>query len=356
MKKAVLFKKQDDKKVKCTACAQYCTINPGNSGICGVRENINGELYLIAYGKAAAVNIDPIEKKPLFHFMPGTRILSIGTLGCNLGCEFCQNASISQANKEKKLELIKKNQLEKLKEFIDKNSRDLSPKDIVTQAADENIPAIAFTYNEPAIIHEYVIDTAKLAKKKGIKTVIVTNGYESAEAMESIGKYVEAMNIDLKAHDEAFYSRVCKARLQPVLDTIRSAHEKGIWIEITTLLIPGENDSTAELQKTAKFIASVSKSIPWHITAFHPDYKMQDKKRTEENTLIHAYEIGKKAGLKFVYVGNVSNTDLQSTHCPACGEILVARDWHRSQIQGIIIKNNECRCKNCKEKIEGVWS
>lgn len=282
MKECDLYK-QEKAKVRCLACAHKCLIGKENTGICGVRKNINGKLYLLVYGKVASMNVDPIEKKPLYHFLPGTKAFSIGTLGCNFRCGFCQNFEISQ-----------------VKEII---GEEITPEQIVENAIKTECKSIAYTYNEPAIFIEFVKDTAKFAKEKELKNILVTNGYLSKESFDYIRSYVDAMNIDLKGSDK-FYQENCGGRLQPVLDTIKRAHKAGIHIELTTLIIPGLNDNEKELERIAKFIASIDKKIPWHISRFFPMYKMQDKNITPISLLEKAYKIGKKH-LKYVYIGNV---------------------------------------------------
>lgn len=244
----------------------------------------------MVYGKAVALHVDPIEKKPLYHFMPGTEVLSFGTVGCNFRCDFCQNWDISQVSKPPTSQIF---------------GQDLPPKKIVEIAKKEKIPSIAYTYNEPAIFFEYAYDTAKLAHKTGIKNVYVSNGYESAEAREKIAPLLDAINIDLKSFDEKFYQKYCGARLQPVLENITQLHTFGVHLEITTLIIPGKNDSKNNLEKIAKFIAKVDKNIPWHISRFFPAYKMTDVPVTPIDTLQKAQKLGKKAGLKYVYIGNI---------------------------------------------------
>jgi len=267
-----LYKKLDGNKVRCLACAHYCVIQEGKTGICGVRENIGGELQLLVYGKPAAIQVDPIEKKPLYHFMPGTKILSLGTFGCNFRCGFCH---------------------------------DWLPERIVSYAVEHKIPSIAYTYNEPTIFVEYAYDIMVLAKEKGLKNVFVSNGYESKETLDYIGPYLDAINIDLKSFSNGFYQKNCGAKLQPVLDTIRRVHKMKIWQEITTLVIPGENDVEEELKQIADFIVSVDPGIPWHLSRFHPDYKMMNKGVTSYESLVRVREIGLAAGLKYVYLGNV---------------------------------------------------
>ena len=287
-----LSKKLADQKVQCLACAHKCVIAEGRTGICGVRKNVKGELDLLVYGKPVAIHVDPIEKKPLYHFLPGTKILSLGTFGCNFHCSFCQNADISQ------------NKLQDTSYML-QDLEDWPPEKIVQLALKYKTPSIAYTYNEPTIFVEYAHDIMVLARQAGLKNVFVSNGYESMETWEYIWPYLDAINIDLKSFSDKFYKKQCGARLQPVLDSIRECHRRKIWQEITTLLIPNENDSDKELTQIAEFIASVDKGIPWHISRFHPDYKMLDKDETSLQSLERAREIGLKAGLKYVYLGNV---------------------------------------------------
>ncbi len=290
MKEAVLYEKigkGKEKKVRCLACAHKCIIGNDKTGICGVRKNINGKLFLLVYGKVVSMNVDPIEKKPLYHFLPGSKSFSIGTVGCNFRCDWCQNFDISQASK---------------KGII--TGKDISCEEIVEKALENNCKSISYTYNEPAIFIEFVKDVAKLAKKRGLKNILVTNGYLSKECFDYISDYIEAMNIDLKSFNNNFYKKYCGTTLKPVLETIKRAYGKGIHIEITTLIILGLNDSDKELEKIAKFIASLNNKIPWHISRFFPMYKMLDKKITPIETLEKAYKIGKKY-LKYIHMGNV---------------------------------------------------
>lgn len=351
MKRATLFKNLEGKKVQCTACKQACKISPGHTGICGVRQNIDGTLHLIVYGKASAVNIDPIEKKPLFHFLPSSQVLSLGTVGCNFACSFCQNWDLSQITKDLKTRLIKEKKHNQMHAEVTKYGYELQPEDIVKKCVENKIPSIAYTYNEPAIFFEYLYDTAKLAKNKGIKNIFVSNGYESEEALEMIKPYLDGINVDLKAFTEEFYRKICHAKLAPVLETIKRINELGIWMEITTLVIPGKNDSDAELKKIAEFIVDLDKNIPWHISAFHPDYKMKDADHTPSQTLLRAYEIGKKAGLKYIYVGNILDEERASTYCNGCGELLIQRKGFVTTVKNF--KNG--KCTNCSEIVAGVW-
>jgi pyruvate formate lyase activating enzyme len=350
MKEARLYRKLTGSEVECLACSHHCRIKEDRTGICGVRKNIKGGLYLLVYGKAAAVNIDPIEKKPLYHFLPGSRSFSFGTIGCNFACQFCQNWDLSQATR-----LIKeqhsdpKQQMVKLGEVSDYGQR-LSPETIVEYCQKQQLPIIAYTYNEPAIYFEYIHDTAKLAHAEGIKNIFVSNGYESREAVEMIRPFLDGINIDLKSFSNAFYTRRCQAKLYPVLESIKRIFKLGIWLEITTLVIPGENDSVEELTQIAEFISGIGRKIPWHLSAFHPDYRMLDKNPTPVSSLEKACQIGRKAGLKYVYTGNLPGGK-ESTHCPACGETLIERKYY--QVRILNFKNGAC--PKCGEEIEGVW-
>ncbi|MBW2976703.1 AmmeMemoRadiSam system radical SAM enzyme [Candidatus Woesearchaeota archaeon] len=351
MHEAILYKKLENKKVACTACSQKCIIAPDNTGICGVRQNKNGKLYLLVYGKAISFNIDPIEKKPLFHFMPGTEIFSLGTVGCNFSCDFCQNWDISQITKELRKKLLKEKKIERMDAEVSSMGYELLPEKIVEICAEKNISSIAYTYNEPTIFFEYAYDTAKLAHKKGIKNVFVTNGYETEEALRLIKPCLNAVNIDLKSFSDEFYKKICKASLQPVLETIKLAYELGIWVEITTLVIPTKNDSDSELKKIAEFIAGIDENIPWHVTAFSPTYKMSDVPPTSYKTLIKAYNIGKKAGLKYAYVGNILDEEHSNTYCPKCNALLIKRSGYYTTIKNL----EKGKCRKCSEKIAGVW-
>lgn len=341
MKKAILYEKIKDDKVRCTACAHYCHINEGKVGVCGIRKNIGGRLYLIPYARAVAVNIDPIEKKPLFHFMPGTRIFSLGTIGCNFACEFCQNWDISQFSKSKNWTDFDEDVLGEY----------WPPKKIVDYCLKLNIPSIAFTYNEPTVFAEYAYDVMRLSKKNNIRNVFVSNGYGSKEVYNLIGGFLDAINIDLKSFNPKFYQRICHSNLEPVLDNIKRLYKMGVWIEITTLVVPGQNDSADELKKIAGFISSVSPDIPWHISRFFPQYKMEELYPTPVETLIDAYNIGISAGLKYVYIGNAAEIGKESTTCPKCGKVVIKRfgyDVLKMHIVG-------SRCGHCGFKIKGIW-
>ena len=336
MKKAILYEKLKDNKVRCEACYHHCLISDKKTGICGVRQNIDGDLYLLVYGRAVSVNIDPIEKKPLFHFLPGQKAFSLGTMGCNFACDFCQNWEISQIPRN--IDLIHAGE-------------EWEPKKIVKYCKDNKIPIIAYTYNEPSIWAEYALDTMKLAKKEGIKNIWVSNGFMSEKSLNLIAPYLDAINIDLKSFSNNFYQKICKGQLNPVKENIKKIWKMGIWEEVTTLIIPGVNDSEKELKQIAKFLVKISKDIPWHISAFYPCYKMLDIIPTPEETLISAYEIGKKAGLKYVYTGNIPNSNYESTFCPKCSTLVVER-WGMEVLENNL-KNG--KCPKCKTKIQGKW-
>lgn len=349
MKKAFLYKKLAGKKVKCECCRHGCVVLPGHSGVCGVRKNIDGELFLRVYGKAIAVHVDPIEKKPFYHFMPGAKAFSFGTIGCNFRCKFCQNWDISQAINAVRERYKKPDESEVVIGKLCDEGQDLSPKSAVSYCKENNIPIIAYTYNEPTIFTEYAHDCAVLAKKSGIKNVYVTNGYESLRCLKYMKNWCDAMNIDIKGFSEKFYSEVCGAKLSGVLDTVKAAYKLGIWIECTTLVIPGLNDSDGELKGIAEFIARVSADIPWHVTAFHPDYKMMDREETSEKILEKAYTLGKNAGLKFVYTGNVFGGH-ENTYCPKCDELLIERSG-MSCFKNVVKSG---KCPKCDERIPGI--
>ena len=312
MKEALLYKALKEKKVQCRNCAHYCVIEPGKRGICGVRENKNGKLYALNYGKAIAVHIDPIEKKPFFHFLPGSHSLSIATVGCNFACKNCQNWNISQGFKGEK-EIF---------------GEDLPPKEVVKMALENNLPSISYTYTEPTIFSEYALDTMKIAKKKGLKNNWVTNGFWSKELFGLIWPYLDAANVDLKGFSDEFYIKVCEARLQPVLDNLIALKQKKIWVEVTTLSIPTLSDSEEMFKGIAKFIKEkLGPETPWHITQFSGaiSWKLQHLPETPTPILKKAYEIGKKTGLKYVYTGNVPGLPSEDTLCPKCGTLAIDR-------------------------------
>jgi pyruvate formate lyase activating enzyme len=332
---AMLYDKLKNDKVQCNLCAHNCKISNSKFGICGVRQNINGKLFTLVYGETISSHIDPIEKKPLYHLVPGSGSYSIATVGCNFKCEFCQNWQISQSNK--------------------KNSNGLggypmTPEDIVQNALERNCRSIAYTYTEPTIYFEYAFDTARLAKEAGLYNIFVTNGYMTKEALETINPFLDAANVDLKGFTDDFYRKMCKAKLKPVLDSIKLMRKLGIWVEITTLIVPEQNDSDEELNGIAKFIASVGSEIPWHISRFHPDYKYTDSIPTPIDTLRKAQKIGKKHGLHYIYLGNVHEG--LDTKCKKCGEFLIRRAY--MGVNKDYIKNG--LCPKCGTKVDGIFN
>lgn len=335
MKEAQFYKKLSDNFVQCQACNHYCQIAPGGRGICGVRENYDGKLYSLVYGKIIAKNIDPIEKKPLFHFLPGTKSLSVATVGCNFRCLYCQNADIAQMPKEKKLG--------------EKNfGEEVTPENIINEALVTKTQSIAYTYTEPAIFVEFALDTMKLARKKKIKNVWVTNGYISKEALIEVLPYLDAANIDIKAFSEEFYKKICGAKLAPVLETARAIKQGGVWTEITTLIIPGQNDTAEHFKGIAKFIAEkLGTETPWHISRFFPTYKLKDLPPTPPSSLLEAREAGKKAGLKYVYLGNTPLSEYETTFCQKCKEKMIERSGYK-----IIRYDKDGKCAKCGQGLD----
>jgi pyruvate formate lyase activating enzyme len=335
LKEALWWQVNERGKILCTLCPRYCEIGDGQPGFCYIRQNINGKLYSLGYGRPTGFGIDPIEKKPLNHFLPGTSVLSFGTAGCNLGCKFCQNWSISKA---------------KLDEI---NSLTASPEDVILLAKKYSTPAIAFTYNDPTIFGEYVIDISKIARSEYIKTVMVTAGYIDKEARKDIYKFIDAANVDLKGFTERFYYKNTFSHLKDVLDTLLwLKNETNVWIELTTLLIPGENDSDEELMNECEWIVKkLGEDVPLHFTAFHPDFKMRDKTPTPLSTLVRAKKIADSTGIKYCYVGNVNDTKNQSTYCKQCGSLLVERNWYSIKILNLIKDS----CEKCGQILPGIF-
>jgi pyruvate formate lyase activating enzyme len=335
MKQAMFQEPTEDKKVRCSLCSHRCLIASGKRGICAVRENRDGVLFSLVYDKVIAQHIDPIEKKPLFHFLPASHSFSIATPGCNFHCKHCQNADISQLPHDRAGVIP---------------GEGIPPSTIVESAQTARCSSISYTYTEPTIYFELAYDTARLAVEVGLRNVFVTNGYITPEAMKVIRPYLHAANIDLKGFSDDFYKHVCGARLQPVLDAIRLYKELGIWIEITTLVIPGHNDTDEQLTAIARFIKSVGEDIPWHVSRFHPTYKLIDQPVTPVATLTRARQIGIDAGLLYVYEGNVPGQG-EDTICPGCKQTVVKRVGFTVQENKII----NGTCKQCKTKISGVW-
>lgn len=335
MREALLYDRLDDSAVSCRLCAHRCRIPEGRRGLCGVRENRSGTLYSLVYGKAIALNADPIEKKPLFHFLPGTRALSVATAGCNLTCRHCQNADISQSPRENgKIP-----------------GQEISPAELVKMARGEGCRTIAYTYTEPTVFFEYALDTARRAAEEGIKNIFVTNGYMTGEALEMIAPVLDAANVDLKSFRDEFYREVCGARLAPVLETIEKMPELGIWIEVTTLIIPGYNDSEKELGEIAGFLAGIDPEIPWHVSGFYPTYRLTDAPPTPAATLRKARKIGNAAGLRYVYTGNLPGDNGENTYCSQCGKKIVERSGYR--LGEVNIRDG--KCLQCFTPAAGIW-
>lgn len=341
MKEALLYEKLEDGSIHCRLCAHQCKIAEGKFGLCGVRQNIAGVLYSDVYGRPCAMHVDPIEKKPLYHFLPGSSAFSIATIGCNFRCGFCQNWEISQASF--KQGLIPK------KETVSKE--EILPEEILRVALENSCRSISYTYTEPTIFFEYAYETAKLAKAKGLYSSFITNGYMSRECLTMIKPYLDAANVDLKFFKDTSYRKICGASLQPVLDSIKLMRELGIWVEVTTLVVTGENDSEEELEGIANFLADVDKNIPWHISRFHPDYKFTDRLATPETTLKKAREIGIEAGLNYIYVGNVLGWG-NDTCCHRCKKLLIKRE-----VFSVLEYNiKQGKCSYCGAVIPGIFS
>ncbi|MEW6218400.1 MAG: AmmeMemoRadiSam system radical SAM enzyme [Thermodesulfobacteriota bacterium] len=337
MKEAMFYEKEKDLVAGCRLCHHHCHIKDGRRGLCGVRENRGGTLYTLVYGRTVSENPDPIEKKPLFHFQPGSRSYSIATVGCNFFCEHCQNYQISQYPHTKGADII---------------GGERTPEEIVAAAIRARCQSVCFTYVEPTIFYEFAYDCAQAARAQGLANVFVSNGYMGPEVTRHLAPVLGGINIDIKAFTERFYKEVCKAKLAPVLDNVRLMHELGVWVEITTLVIPGWNDSEAELRDIARFVKGVDPAMPWHVSAFHPTYRMTDRPRTPVATVRRAWEIGREEGLRFVYEGNVPGAGGENTTCPACGETLV----ERLGFSVLANRLQEGRCFACRERIEGIWS
>jgi pyruvate formate lyase activating enzyme len=300
-----------------------------------MRQNINGELFTHAYGDVIANNVDPIEKKPFYHVLPGSRSYSIATIGCNFRCSFCQNWSISQVSARD----------------YQATALERTPEDIVKEAGINDCKTIAYTYTEPTVFFEYAMDIAAMAKKDNIRNLFVTNGFMTRQAIDKAEGYIDAMNVDLKAFNKGFYNKICGADLEPVLESIKYLKEKGIWIEVTTLLITGKNDSDEELESIAGYIAGIDIAIPWHISRFHPDYKYREGVPTPGERILKAVEIGKKAGLRYVYPGNTGAA--ADTICPGCGKTLVERTGFHMKRSPLFDLSGKCGA--CGENIEGIW-
>jgi pyruvate formate lyase activating enzyme len=327
--------KQADGRLLCTLCPRYCHLKAGQAGFCFIRENVDGQMVLKAYGRTTGFAVDPVEKKPLNHFLPGTPILSFGTAGCNLGCKFCQNWDISKARLD------------------DKQSRPISPEEVIDLAVREGCPSVAMTYNDPVIWAEFAIDIAREAHRRGLKAVLVTAGYVTPEARPELFEHIDAANVDIKAFTDDFYHKVTFSHLEPVLDTLKWLKQgTKVWVELTNLMIPGLNDAPEETRQLAEWVGrELGDDTPLHFTAFHPDFKMLDRPRTPASTLTRARQIAREVGLKYVYTGNVHDTDGQTTRCPRCDAAIIARDWYAVDPVGLA----GSACAACGTVIAGVF-
>ncbi len=333
---AWLYETMQDQQVRCQLCHHGCTITSGRRGLCGVRENRDGVLETKVYGRLIAAGDDPIEKKPLFHLLPGSRSFSIATVGCNLKCRFCQNADIAQMPS-------------------DQNGRiagdATTPEQVVDAARSRNCASIAYTYTEPTVFFEFACDTAQLAHERGIANIFVTNGYLTTEALTRVSPWLDAANVDLKAFSDDFYRHQCGARVEPVKQTLVEMKRLGIWVEVTTLIIPGLNDRSDELSLLASFIADeLGPETPWHVSRFHPTYRLTDRGPTPVATLMAAREIGSQAGLRYVYTGNIPGQGGEDTVCPGCGETVIARRG----FQIVANRVDQGRCRHCQAVIDGI--
>ncbi|MDD3845321.1 MAG: AmmeMemoRadiSam system radical SAM enzyme [Syntrophorhabdaceae bacterium] len=335
MKEASFYEKKDEKTLHCFLCRHNCVIADGKRGVCGVRENRGGTLYSLVYGLPCAYHVDPIEKKPLYHFYPGSRAFSVATAGCNFRCLHCQNHDISQGPREEK------------RVFGEK----VTAGEMVTQAAAARCNSISYTYTEPTVFFEYAFDIARIAREKGIANNFVTNGYIEEAPLRAIAPYLDAANIDLKGFNESFYRDICGAKLSGVLDTIRLHKELGIWIELTTLIIPGHNDSEEELRSIARFIAKdLGVETPWHVSAFYPTYKLLDAAPTSPQSLARARQIGIDEGLRYVYQGNIPGSGGEDTYCHNCHKTVIGRYGYA--VTEYNLKGGDC--KFCGSALDGV--
>ena len=335
MKKEALYWKAVENKIQCQLCPHFCLLGLGEVGKCKVRVNKAGELISLVYGRPCSLSIDPIEKKPLYHFLPGEKSVSIATAGCNLKCSHCQNYDISQCSPE------------------EIRSLNISPEEIITEVNNNKAKIISYTYTEPTIFYEYMLDISKLAKNRDMKNTTVTNGFINPEPLKELCKYLDGSNIDLKSIDDEFYQQVCKGRVEPVLESIKIMKENNVWIEITNLLIPGLNDSTEQIEALATWIhKNLGKDVPVHFTAFYPTYKLTNLPRTSIETLKRARKIALGKGLNYVYTGNLEDEEGNNTYCPKCKKLLVKRNMFS------VIENNikNSKCIECDEVIPGIWN
>lgn len=332
-----LYDKLEGKAVRCRICNHFCVIDPGKRGICGVRENRDGFLVSLTYDKIIAHSVDPIEKKPIFHALPGSLSYSIATVGCNFQCRFCQNSDIAQMPRDRNGAVM---------------GRAMTPAGIVAEAVDRGCRSISYTYTEPSVFFELALDTARLARDKGLLNIFVTNGYMSPDLVKTVAPVLDAANVDLKAFSDGFYRKYCKARLEPVKETLRLMKAAGILVEVTTLVIPGLNDDPDELSAMADFIASdLGVDTPWHLSRFHPSYRLTDRGATPAATLETACDIGRQAGLCYVYTGNLPGAASENTHCHACNTLLVERHGYRTSD----LMRPGGRCPSCDTPAAGIY-
>jgi pyruvate formate lyase activating enzyme len=334
MIKAGLFDTDIHDQVICRLCAHQCRLPEGVTGICHVRKNIAGVLYSLNSDHVIARHMDPIEKKPLYHFLPGSSTFSIAAMGCNFSCRFCQNHSISMVADEREI-----------------SGETISPERLVRQALKSRASSISYTYTEPTVFFELMLETARLAHQQGIKNVMVSNGYMTGRALSLLGPFLDAANIDLKAFNEKFYKKYCSARLQPVLETISAMRATGIWLEITTLLIPGLNDDRQEIKQLIAFLLELDDGMPWHVSRFFPQYQMQNIPQTAQDAIHGFLSLGAEMGLKYLYGGNLTAASWSDTHCPCCGEILIRRQGYQTGILALQSGN----CRSCGQAIPGIW-
>ncbi|MGZ4960463.1 MAG: AmmeMemoRadiSam system radical SAM enzyme [Methylomonas sp.] len=327
----------DDGRIQCDICPRFCKLHEGQRGLCFVRQNLGSQIVMTSYGRSSGFAIDPIEKKPLNHFLPGTSVFSFGTAGCNLACKFCQNWDISKSRE------------------MDTLMSHASPETIAQTALQHGCSSVAYTYNDPVVFHEYAIDTAKACRDLGLKSVAVTAGYVCAEPRIEFYQWMDAANVDLKGFTEKFYHEITGAHLQPVLETLKYLkHETKVWFELTTLLIPGKNDSQADLEAMTQWVVeNLGSDVPMHFTAFHPDWKMTDIPHTPTSTLLMARSIALKNGIHHAYVGNVYNKAAESTYCHQCGELLIGRDWYALSEWNL---DDEGNCRFCGTACPGLFN
>jgi pyruvate formate lyase activating enzyme len=332
--KAELFENGVQAQVICRLCAHQCRLAEGATGICRVRKNIGGVLYSLNSDHVAAIHIDPIEKKPLYHFLPGSSTFSIAAMGCNFSCRFCQNHELSMVNEENLIA-----------------GETVSPERLVQLALKSRAGSLSYTYTEPTVFFELMLETARLARRAGLKNVMVSNGYMSGQALSLLGPFLDAANIDLKAFNDRFYKKYCSARLGPVLETISAMHARGIWLEVTTLLIPGLNDDHEEIKGLIGFLLGLDAGLPWHVSRFFPQYQLQDVPQTSAAAIHGFLRLGAEMGLNYLYGGNLASDRWNDTHCPRCQEKLIRRLGYQTEILAL----QSGKCRSCGQEIPGVW-